>query len=519
MKKHKKHKKTVNRDSKVSAVSAVTQTKRLDAWANPLTGINWGSRAGSSKWCVDRNYDLTQTLLNSIYSKDGISKRIIDIYPEEALRAFIDADQRILDELERLKLKSKTFEASRDARLFGGSVVVAFVDDGRSLEDELDYENIDKLIHLKIFDRYRVTWFPTDLVTDPLDEDFGMPLFYTIQNNNFVSSDSVQFKVHKSRVFRFAGDSTTEFSKKNNQGWDNSCLVSLYEGIRSFGEAMGVSAEIVQGYLETTFRIPEYSDVFRPDEIGQQKRDRVNEFNRSKGAHKTIFMSLDEEYQKHPTNVHGLSEILDRFAEIISAISSIPVSVLFGRSAAGLNATGKQELDLMNNKIEEYRNNHIKPFITWIFKILEAQKSFVAESGSDLDFHWEFHPLVTLDEKKEAETRKLNAEVDRLYIEAGAVDAQTLFKLRYHADQAFNNNIMFSKEDLAELEKKMKQQELEEEQLNDRDMEMLKDIEQEKLDKEKKMNTDSQENQVKLRTAKLDEYIINGYLEKIEKHK
>jgi hypothetical protein len=78
---------------------------------------------------------------------------------------------------------------------------------------------------------------------------------------------------------------------------------------------------------------------------------------------------------------------------------------------------------------------------------------------------------------------------------------------------------MFSKEDLAELEKKMKQQELEEEQLNERDMEMLKDIEQEKLDKEKKMNTDSQENQVKLRTAKLDEYIINGYLEKIEKHK
>jgi hypothetical protein len=173
----------------------------------------------------------------------------------------------------------------------------------------------------------------------------------------------------------------------------------------------------------------------------------------------------------------------------------------------------------MNNKIEEYRNNHIKPFFMWIFKILEAQKSFVSEAGEDLDFHWEFHPLVTLDEKKEAETRKLNAEVDRLYIESGAVDAQTLFKLRYHADQAFNNNIMFSKEDLAELEKKMKQQELEQEQLNAQDMELLKDLEQEKLDKENKMNRDSKDNELRIKASKLDEYLMNSYLEKIEKHK
>jgi phage-related protein (TIGR01555 family) len=516
MKKHKKHKTAVHRDSKVSTT---TQSRRLDAWANPLTGINWGSRAGSSKWCVDQTYDLSQPKLDSIYSKDGICKRIIDIYPEESLRAFIDADQRILEELERLKLKPKTFEASRDARLFGGSVVVAFIDDGRSLEDELDYENIDKLVHLKVFDRFRVTWFPTDLVTDPLDEEYGMPEFYTIQNNSFVSSDSIQFRVHKSRIFRFSGDATTEFSKKNNQGWDNSCLVSLYKSIQSFGESMGVSAEIVQGYLETTAKIPEFSTSFRDGTLAEAMRKRINDFNSSKGAYKTIFLDADEEYQKHVTNSHGLSEILDRFGEIISASCGIPVSVLFGRSAGGLNATGKQELDLMNNKIEEYRNNHIKPFFMWIFKILEAQKSFVVEAGEGLDFHWEFHPLITLDEKKEAETRKLNAEVDRLYIESGAVDAQTLFKLRYHADQAFNNNIMFSREDLAELEKKMKQQELEEEQLNERDIELLKDIEQEKLDKENKINTDSKDNELRIKASKLDEYLMNSYLEKIEKHK
>lgn len=496
-----------------------TRTMRLDAWVNPLTGINWGSRAGSSRWGINKSYDLNQQTLDSIYSKDGICKRIIDIYPEESLRAFIDADQRILEELERLKLKPKAFEAARDARLFGGSVVVAFVDDGRALDEELDYENIDKLIHLKVFDRFRVTWFTTDLVTDPLDQDYGMPEFYTIQNNSFISSDSVQFRVHKSRIFKFAGDATTEFSKKNNEGWDNSCLVSLYKSIQNFGESMGVSAEIVQGYLETTAKIPEYSTSFGNGKLAEAMRKRIDDFNSSKGAYKTIFLDADEEYQKHVTNSHGLSEILDRFGEIISASCGIPVSVLFGRSAGGLNATGKQELDLMNNKIEEYRNNNIKPFFMWIFKILKAQKSFVAEAGEDIDFHWEFHPLITLDEKKEAETRKLNAEIDIMYINAGVLTPKVVLDGRYHADQPFNNNMMLTKEDLNKLEKEMNQAELEEERLNAQDLELIKDLEQEKLDKENKMNTDSKESELKAKASKLDEYLMNSYLEKIEKHK
>ncbi len=483
--------------------------RRLDAWVNPLTGINWNSRAGSSHWSAKQFYNISRPELDSMYSQDGICKRIIDIYPEEALRAFIDADIRILEELDRLKLKSRTFEACRDARLFGGSIVVAFVDDGRDLQDELDYANIDKLIHLKVYDRYQVSWFPTDLVTDPLDEDFGMPEFYTIQNNNFVSSDSVQFRVHKSRIFRFAGDTTTEFSKKNNQGWDNSCLISLYQSVRSFGESAGVSAEIIQGYLETVITIPELSSYGRNDETKKQLEERIEFVNRTKGAFKTIYLSEGETYQKHPTNIHGLPELWDRFGEQISASCSIPVSVLFGRSPAGLNATGKAELDLMNNKIEEYRNNNIKPFFMWIFKILEAQRGFVAEAGSDLDFHWEFHPLITLDEKKEAETRRLNAEVDRIYIELGILDAETVRNGRYHADMTFNNNLMLSKEDLSQLNQRMKQQNLEDEQLNDRDMELLKDLEQEKLDREKKMNKDSKDDEIMDIRKEFDKHFLN----------
>lgn len=512
MKKHNKHRHK-NLDSKPVV------ERRLDAWVNHLTGINYNSRAGSSKWAAMQPYNISRPELDSMYSQDGICKRIIDIYPEEALRAFIDCDIRILEELYRIKLKSRTFEACRDARLFGGSVVVVFVDDGRNLQDELDYTNIDKLIHLKVYDRYQVTWFPTDLVTDPLDEDFGMPEFYTIQKNNFVSSDSPQFRVHKSRIFRFAGDTTTDFSKKNNQGWDNSCLISLYQSVRSFGESAGVSAEIIQGYLETVITIPELSFLLTREGGRKELDARILHLNQSKGAFKSIYLSEGETYQKHHTNIHGLPELWDRFGEQISASCSIPVSVLFGRSPAGLNATGKAELDLMNNKIEEYRNNNIKPFFMWIFKILEAQRGFVSKAGGDLDFHWEFHPLVTLDEKKEAETRKLNAEVDLIYINAGAVDAQTLFRQRYNPDQHFNNNIMFTKEDLSELEKNMKQAEQEQEQLNAQDLELLKDLEKEKLDKEKKVNRDSKDDELRIKASKLDEYLMNTYLEKIEKHK
>jgi phage-related protein (TIGR01555 family) len=484
--------KNFNKDSK-----ADSRNFNSDSFVDYYTGINYNSRSGSSVWDYRKAPKISRSSLDDMYNRDGIAKRVIDSYVEEALRSFIDTDSAILEELERLKLKEKLFDGARDARLFGGALLVVFVDDGKDLIEELDYANINKLIYIKSYDRHQVTWSQADLIDDYLNENFGEPEFYTIQNYASNTINSISFKVHKSRVFKLRGEQTTEVSRAKNDGWDNSCLLSIFDRIQRFSETSNVTAEIIQGYVETVIKVPNMVHQVKNDDTFIARRN--FDLNRSKSAFKTIFIDATEEYQKHPTNVHGLSEIWDRFAETIASVSGIPVSVLFGRSPAGLNATGKQELELWNNKIEEYRNSQLKPFISWIFKILENQKE---GNLKGVDFHWEFHPLITLDEEREARTRKMNADIDKIYVEMGAVDAKTLFSLRYSADQTFNNNIVLTKEDLDSIEKKAE----ENERLNEADLNMLKEMEKEKEEREEQINKDSEEFKVEM---KINDFILS----------
>ena len=83
--------------------------------------------------------------------------------------------------------------------------------------------------------------------------------------------------------------------------------------MRSFGESAGVSAEIIQGYLETVITIPELSFLLTIEGGIKELDARILHLNQSKGAFKSIYLSEGETYQKHPTNIHGLPELLDRF--------------------------------------------------------------------------------------------------------------------------------------------------------------------------------------------------------------
>ena len=201
--------------------------------------------------------------------------------------------------------------------------------------------------------------------------------------------------------------------------------------------------------------------------------------------------------------MHGLSELWDRFAETIASVSGIPVSVLFGRSPAGLNATGKQELELWNNKIEEYRNDELKPFLDWIFKILKNEKEL---RNKGIDFTWEFHPLITLDEELEARTRKLNAEIDKIYVEMGAVDAATIFNQRYRDGQSFDNNIIFTQKELNESEKLLQEQVKAEFEAEKEDSKRL--LKEMKEEEERRINKDSEDLEEKIRTDKLNDFAL-----------
>lgn len=78
---------------------------------------------------------------------------------------------------------------------------------------------------------------------------------------------------------------------------------------------------------------------------------RLDLLNLTKSATNTMILDAEEKYEKASKNISGIPELLDRFMLALSAVSGVPVSLLFGRSAAGMNATGDNDKTLKNNLI------------------------------------------------------------------------------------------------------------------------------------------------------------------------
>ena len=444
-------------------------TTNNDGWANIHTNLGFDSRANLTKYSTN-NTILSKPVLESMYRNEGVVRKIVDIYVDESLRSFIQAEQGLIDELDRLKVKKYLMDACKDARLFGGSIIVAFIDDGKNLEEELDLTSIRKVVQFRSYDCFQVTWDHIDINTDYLDNNFGEPIIYNIN-----PVKGVPFKVHASRIWKFSGARIPSESKDQNKGWDDSVLQSIYEHLRNLGNTYNSCAEIVQDFTVSILHINGLGNKMKTNSAELERR--LQHFKMRRSTANMITIDADtEKYEKISSNISGLPELLDRFTEVISATTDIPQTKLLGRAPGGLNSTGKHDEVNWNNKVEEYRDLNIKPALKWILSLVESQQDL--EAG--LDFQWEFKSLNIPDVEETARVKLINAQMDQIYMDRNAVDPAMLFRKRYE-DGEYNPNIILSDKDLNDLE-------IKEESIDPETLQIM----QEDLLEQQSKNTDSQ---------------------------
>jgi hypothetical protein len=109
---------------------------------------------------------LDRRTLERLYRNNGVSKRIIDSVVADSLKVFINAEDELLKEMKLIQAKGKINKAGILGRLYGGSLLVAFVDDGQELSKPLNHKRIHKNASLKVYDRHKVTFEEEDICND-----------------------------------------------------------------------------------------------------------------------------------------------------------------------------------------------------------------------------------------------------------------------------------------------------------------------------------------------------------------
>lgn len=79
---------------------------------------------------------------------------------------------------------------------------------------------------LHILDRWNGVYPEGELVTGPEDPDFGLPMFYTVRNDE---TGTMVARVHHSRVIRFIGRELPWMEQVTEQYWGESEVEAIYE--------------------------------------------------------------------------------------------------------------------------------------------------------------------------------------------------------------------------------------------------------------------------------------------------
>lgn len=427
---------------KIRSFFVEKQEPRNDGWGNILTGLGIAGRDKTASTIFRACPNFCWADLDQLYRADGLTKRIIDLVASEMIRQGweIDGDTEggVIQKLDDLNVSSKFTQLTQWARLYGGSLIVMGIKDGRALDEPVNESNIQDVSWLHIFDRWQTNVMYDYITVDMNSPNYGYPEFYQI--NDYRTGNV--FVVHYSRVLRMDWGLVPPRDKNYNQGWGDSAILSIYDDLKNYGSAFANTSAIMQDFVNGVLKIPNLSQAMASSCNDSAIMRRLDYANLTKSVVQMMVLDGDETYEKLSTNVAGVSELLDRFMLSVSSVTGIPVTLLFGRSPAGLSATGDADIRNFYDMVKQYQETKIKPILDKLTKYIFLSKRGPTNGVEPKNWGIQFTPLWQNTEEQEATLRRTVAETDAIYIDRGVLDPSEVAISRFGGDRwSMNTNI------------------------------------------------------------------------------
>ncbi len=392
-------------------------------------------RDSSEAYVYNADPAIMDTQLTTIYEQNGLFCKIIDAPAEEALKRGIDlsaiADAETADyienKLDNLNVDEQFIQALIWSRLYGGALAVMLIDDGGKLEDPLNIKKAKSIDEIRVYERSIVQPEYTSLYRGVISDDYtiGEPEYY------IVSSVYGRFKVHKSRCLVFKnGKLPEQCSNENYRFWGVPEYVRIKKELRRTSTSHGNADKLLERAVQAVQKIKGLAGMLSTEAGEDMVLKRLQVIDMAKGLLNTIAIDADgEDYSYSTFSLSGVKDIVDVSCNMLSAITNIPQTILFGRAPAGMNATGESDLENYYNYVERIQRKSVKGNYKRLLNIICSIAVNTREIKEKPVFKLKFMPLWSLSEKEQAELDNQKADgalkraqATQVYVDMQAVD-------------------------------------------------------------------------------------------------
>lgn len=394
---------------------------KTDGWMNIITGLGVRGRDKNLATVFRMCYKFSVAQLDDIYRADGMTRRVIDLVAEEMVRQGWEIEgegnKEVQSKLEVMKIPSVMMDMIRWARLYGGSLGVIGIVDGRNLDKPVDYKNIQSINWIHVFDRYSVSSANGTIDTDLDSPNYGKPLMYLVTD----SRCGYTFEVHWTRTIRCDWNELTPRWVRDNDTWGDPLMQTIYEELKNYSSAFANCGVIMQDFVNYVMKIPGLAQLLASG-CDNEVMNRINILNMAKSSLNTMVIDGEEIYEKVSTSIMGIPDLLDRFMLALSAVTGIPITLLFGRAPAGLNATGESDIRNFYDMIKQKQEGKLRPMLEYVIKLIYLQQGDFFKGLEPENWKLIFEPLWQNTDEQESVIRRTVAETDAIYIDRGVLE-------------------------------------------------------------------------------------------------
>lgn len=382
--------------------------------------------------------------LTGLYEGNGLFAKIIDRPAEEAVKHGFDIDygdqditEYVEDRMDSLDLEDKFATAEKWARLYGGAIIVMLVDDGRGLEEPLDWRNARSIEELRVFERSLVQ---PDYVSmnqfhfgDSMrsGRSFGEPEYY------HVFSTYGYFTVHRSRCLVFRNGRLPErTSNAIYRYWGIPEYVRMKRELRECITAHGNGGRLLERCVQAIYKMKNLANMLSTDAGENQVLKRLQVIDMARNLLNSIAIDNDgEEYTFESFAMSGVKDILDSTCNMLSAVTNIPQTILFGRSPAGMNSTGENDLENYYNMVENIQKQNMKANSRTVIDLILLQGKLEGKIQEIPKYKVRFASLWSMSETEQAAVEKTRADTEytkaqtaQIYMDSSVLDPSEVRK-------------------------------------------------------------------------------------------
>lgn len=394
---------------------------RADGFSDVMRLYQSQTAQTGEMWIPD--YDLAEK-----YQYNGLFSKIIDRPAEEALKHGMeynvsDADLRefLDDALDRLDWEEKAVTAIRWARLFGGSIIVMLLDDGGGLEEPVNWQDVRSVEELRVYERAIVQ-------PDPDTYRTGKAEYFDVS-----STYGGTFRVHRSRCLVFKNGSLPEYgAAQQYYYWGLPEYIRIHKDLSRALKTHTNAANMIEKSVQPVYKQRGLQSMLAGPNGDEMELKRLQVLDASRGIMNTIAVDMEgEDYDFKTFQMTGTKEILESTCNLLSAVTCIPQTILFGRSPAGENATGESDLENYYNFVEGIQKRMLKKNIRTLIKAIVQAGVYDGSIENPGNIKPIFKPLWSLSETEKAtveltkaQRAQVAAQTAQLYIDMQAIQPE-----------------------------------------------------------------------------------------------